>query len=189
MLHLEYKNKLKAMKKTILSLMFLAGTFMAKAQTGEFPQHEVRFNILNVIALGSVEVGYEYYLDHHQSIGLDVLINDTYNMSIGRQVEDFNTNSMQLSYNYNISRRDDGSGFIVSPLMKFRFGDYQETSDSPKIDMDSFIIGLGGGYKWSFNNRFVMGPFANIGRNFSEEVTDEFTKIEFSAGFNIGYKF
>ena len=51
------------MKKTILSLMLLAGTFMAKAQDGHFPQHEVRFNIFNVIALGSVEVGYEYYLD------------------------------------------------------------------------------------------------------------------------------
>ena len=177
------------MKKTILSLMLLAGTFMAKAQSGDFPQHEVKFNIMNVIALGSVEVGYEYYLDQHQSIGLDVLINDTYNMSIGRQIEDFNTNSFQLSYNYNISRRDDGSGFIVSPLLKFRFGDYQELSETPKIDMDSFIIGLGAGYKWSFNNRFVMGPYANIGRNFSEEVTDEFTKIEFSAGFNLGFKF
>jgi len=177
------------MRKTILGLMLLAGTFLAKAQGGDFPQHEIKFNIFNVIALGSVEVGYEYYLDEHQSIGLDVLINDTYNMSIGRQVEDFNTNSFQLSYNYNISRRGDGSGFIISPLVKFRLGDYQETSSTPKIDMDSFIIGLGAGYKWSFNNRFVMGPYANIGRNFSEEVTDEFTKIEFSAGFNLGFKF
>ena len=177
------------MKKTILSLMLLAGTFMAQAQSGDFKQHEVRFNIFNVIALGSVEIGYEYYLDQHQSLGFDLLINDTYNMSIGRQVEDFETNSMQLSYNYNISRRDDGSGFIVSPLLKFRFGEYQETSTSPKIDMDSFIIGIGAGYKWSFNDRFVIGPYANIGRNFSEKVTEEFTKIEFSAGFNLGFKF
>lgn len=177
------------MRKIILSLMLLAGTFMAKAQSGDFPQNEIKFNILNVIALGSVEIGYEYYLDEHQSIGLDVLINDTYNMSIGRQVEDFNTNSFQFSYNYNISRRGDGSGFIISPLLKFRLGDYQETNLTPKIDMNSFIIGLGTGYKWSFNNRFVMGPYANIGRNFSEEVTEEFTKIEFSAGFNLGFKF
>ncbi|RZK07563.1 MAG: DUF3575 domain-containing protein [Flavobacterium sp.] len=177
------------MKKTILSLMLLTGTFMAKAQSGDFPQNEIKFNILNVIALGSVEIGYEYYLDEHQSVGLDVLINDTYNMSIGRQVEDFNTNSFQLSYNYNISRRGDGSGFIISPLLKFRVGDYQKTDLTPKIDMNSFIIGIGAGYKWSFNNRFVMGPYANIGRNFSEEVTEEFTKIEFSAGFNLGFKF
>lgn len=177
------------MKKTILSLMLLGGVFMAKAQSGDYSQHEIKVNILNVIALGSVELGYEYYLDERQSVGLDLLINDTYNMSIGRQVEDFNTNSMQLSYNYNISKRGDGSGFIISPLLKFRFGDYQETSSDPKIDMDSFIIGIGAGYKWNFNNRFVIGPYANIGRNFSEEVTEEFTKIEFSAGFNLGFKF
>lgn len=176
------------MQKTLLSLMVLAGTLAVKAQGG-FPQHEIKYNIFNTIALGSVEIGYAYYLDEHQSVGLDVLINDTYNMSIGRQVEDFNTSSVQLSYNYGISRRDDGSGFVVSPLLKFRFGDYQATSATPKIDMNSFIIGLGGAYKWSFNNRFVMGPFANIGRNFSDEVTEEFTKIEFSAGFNVGFKF
>lgn len=177
------------MKKTVLSLMLLSASFMAKAQSGDFPRNEIKFNIFNTIALGSVELGYEYYLDEHQSVGLDILINDTYNMSLGRQVEDFETNSFQFSYNYNISRRDDGSGFIVSPLLKFRFGDYQKTDADPEINMNSFIIGIGSGYKWSFNNKFVFGPYANIGRNFSEEVTDEFTKIEFSAGFNIGYKF
>ncbi len=177
------------MKKNLYTFAAIVVSTFGFSQIGDFPKNEVRYNILNTIILGSIELGYERYLDYHQSIAIDVLINDTYNMSIGRQLEDFKTNSVQLSYNYNISRRNDGSGFIMTPLLKYRFGNYKETQTSPKLNMNSFIIGLGTGYKWSFNNTFMFGPFANIGRNFSEKVTDEFTKIEFSAGFNIGYKF
>lgn len=177
------------MKKSILNLTAILFSTIGLAQVGDYSKNEVKFNILNTIMLGSVEIGYERFLDYHQSIGLTLLINDTYNMSIGRQLEDFSTNSLQLSYNYNISNRQDGSGFFASPLIKYRFGNYQETSSTPKIDMNSFIIGLGASYKWCFNQKFVLEPFVNIGRNFNEDVTDEFTKIEFAAGFNVGYKF
>lgn len=177
------------MKKLILNLSAILFSTIGLAQVGDFPKNEVKFNMLNTIMIGSIEIGYERFLDYHQSIGLTVLINDTYNMSIGKQLEDFKTNSLQLSYNYNISNRQDGSGFFASPMIKYRFGEYRATSETPIIDMNSFIIGLGGSYKWCFNQKFVLEPFVNFGRNFNEEVTDEFSKIEFSAGFNIGFKF
>jgi outer membrane autotransporter protein len=58
-----------------------------------------------------------------------------------------------------------------------------------KTDIDSFIVGLGVGYKWTMGDSFAIQPFANIARNFSDEVQDRFSAIEFNAGINIGYRF
>ena len=75
-------------------------------------------------------------------------------------------------------------------MVKFRTGNYQKSDLDPKIDMNSFILGIGGGYKWNFSDKFVFGPYVTIGRNFSSEVNDEFnTAIEFNAGFGVGYRF
>ena len=56
-------------------------------------------------------------------------------------------------------------------------------------DMNSFIVGLGTGYKWAWNNKFAIAPYANIARNFSSAVNDRFSAIEFNAGVSIGYRF
>lgn len=171
------------MRKFLLAMLVL-GSVAASAQA----KHEVKWNIGNTIAFASVEVGYEYLFEEHQSIGAELLINDIYNMSIGRQVKDFKTNSFQLSYNYYTGGRE--SGFVISPLLKFRTGEYRKTENDPVIDMDSFVLGAGVGYKWNFNDKFVFGPYANVGRNFSDEVNDEFNAaVEFYAGFGIGYRF
>ncbi|RYZ45694.1 MAG: DUF3575 domain-containing protein [Sphingobacteriales bacterium] len=171
------------MKKLLLLALGLSGC-CTSAQSS----HEIKWNIGNTIGYASVEVGYEYLFDEHQSVGAEMLINDTFNMSIGRQAKDFSTNSFQLSYTYYVSGHS--SGITISPLLKFRTGDYQKTPSDPEIDMNSFILGLQAGYKWILNDKFVFGPYANIGRNFSSEVNDEFnTAVEFHAGFGIGYRF
>ena len=55
--------------------------------------------------------------------------------------------------------------------------------------MNSFIIGVGAGYKFVKNDAFTISPFVNIARNFSDDVIDEFSGIELNAGINIGYRF
>lgn len=178
------------MKKAVLKVVLLAGMLLAVTQRGQAQQHEVKWNIINTIVLASVEVGYEYFIDGSQSVGADILINDVYNFSIGREIKDFKTSSFQLTYNYYISNADDGSGIMITPLMKYRFGEYQQTEEDPVINMNSFILGIGGGYKWNFNDKFIVAPFANIARNFSSEVNDEFNiAVELNAGINIGYRF
>ena len=174
------------MMKKIAMTLLLFSLFQLQAQ--ELPKNEVKWNIAGTIVFASVELGYEYFLDNHQSVGAEVHINDVYNFSVGRQVKDFNTNSFQLTYNYYTG--DEASEFVISPMLKFRFGDYQKSADYPIIDMNSFILGIGLGYKWNLNNKFVFGPYASIGRNFSQTVNDEFDiPIEFSGGFGIGYRF
>jgi len=55
--------------------------------------------------------------------------------------------------------------------------------------MNSFIIGIGGGYKLVKFDSFTVAPFVSIARNFSEEVSKEFMGIEVNAGVTVGYRF
>lgn len=171
--------------KKLLLMAFLGATLGAGAQESK---HEFNWNIANTIIFASIEVGYEYLIDNHQSVGATMLFNDIHNMSFGREIKDFDTNSFQVAYNYYTGDRNDE--FVISPFMKFRTGEYQKTEADPVVDMDSFILGIGGAYKWNFNDKFVFGPFVNLGRNFSSDVNDEFNAaIEFHMGFNVGYRF
>jgi len=157
--------------------------------------NEVKFNIANTIAIASVEIGYERFIDDHQSLEGVILINDRINYHSEKGSREFNTQSYKLGYNYYFGEEYAGSGLYANPFIKFRTGEFLENDErvdpeQPLVtDMNTFMIGLGGGYKWNFNNTFVLGPFINIARNFSEEVKDRFSAIEFNAGFNIGYRF
>lgn len=185
------------MKKIFLCLILISAVNMGYSQTAE-KQNEIKLNIANTIAIASVEFSYERFLDFNQSIEGSILINDRMNYHSEKGYRDFETNSFKLGYNYYFGENYAASGLYVNPFLKYRSGEFsEEGSDAndpsfvgPSItDMNSFIIGIGSGYKWNFNDTFVLGPFINIGRNFSEEVKDRFSAIEFNAGFNIGYRF
>ena len=173
------------MKKIIVSLVLGLSALVAQAQE---KKHQVHWNIANTIAFASVEFGYQYFIDDHQSVGVDFLINDTYNMSFGREAKDFETNSYQLSYNYYTGEAQDE--WVISPFVKMRAGEYQKHEGAPIVNMDSFILGAGAAYIWNLNDTFVFGPTASIGRNFSEDVNDEFKSgVEFHLGARIGFRF
>lgn len=186
------------MKKTILliSSLFIFNTVFS--QSAE-KQNEIKINIANTIAIASVEFGYERFLDYHQSLEGVVLFNDRMNYHSEKGSRKFSTTSFKLGYNYYFGEDEAGSGLNINPFVKLRSGEFSENesiSDGTSTtqvevitDMNSFIIGLGAGYKWNFNDTFVLGPFFNVGRNFSDEVKDRFSAIEFNAGFNIGYRF
>jgi len=181
------------MKRIIILLSLLTGNILTtKAQS----KNEVKLNILNTIALASVEIGYERFLDENQSLGVELLLNDQFSYFLETSGKKFNTSSVLASYNFYFANGGDkASGYYMYPFLKYRFGDFEEekTINSVKVtektDLDSFILGLGGGYKWSWNDKFAIGPYASIARNFSEEVNDKFMAIEINAGFSIGYRF
>ena len=185
------------MKKIYLVLLLLVGTVGARAQA----VNEVKVNVFNTLALASVEIGYEHFIGHNQSIGANFNINDrfSYHKEKGGKNQKFNTNSLVVNYNYYFGSGNDahGSGYVVSPFLKYRFGDFKEnlwsevadTSIRTKVDMNSFIFGVGFGYKWALGDSFTIHPFADIARNFSSEVNDRFSAIEFNAGINLGYRF
>lgn len=176
------------MKRSLLALGLLLGCLHGQAQT----QNEIKVNILNTIILGSVEFGYERYIANDQSVAIDIFINDrfSYSEEKPRRGKEFNTNSVMLSYNFYLAE-DRGSGIYFSPFFKYRFGDHEEVIEGIKVetDMNSAILGLGAGYKWAWRDKFTIAPYANIGRNFNEDVNERFSAVEVNAGISVGYRF
>ena len=178
------------MKK--LLLVFIGFALLSApvfSQSLQDPKGEVRLNFLNTIFLGSVELGYEQFISPDQSIGVELHLNDRFSYSSAKDGRNFSATSALVSYNFYFAGDDNGKIYI-SPFFKYRFGEFVETLDGTTkiVNMNSGYLGLIGGYKWNFNN-FAFGPFASIARGFSQEVADQFSAVEFKAGFNVGYRF
>jgi len=184
------------MKKLIATAFLIGGMLGAKAQA----VNEVKINILNTIVVPSIELGYEHFIDHNQSIGVDIHFMDRFSYYHESKSKDqkFNTTSLALNYKFYFGGQNDanGSGYSVSPFVKYRFGNFKENvyvsefeTAREKTDMNSFILGIGFGHKWTMGDSFAIEPFVNVARNFSSEVNDRFSAIEFNAGVMIGYRF
>lgn len=174
--------------KKILFIIFGLVSLNAVAQ--DFPENEVKYNILNTMIVASVELGYERFVDRNQSIDLDILINDRFNYQSESGSRKFNTNAFKLGYNYYFGEGN-GNGIYANPFIKYRFGDFTESIEGINVEtnMSSFILGIGAGYKWNTGDKFVFGPYATIGRNFGKESAARFQGVDFNAGISVGYRF
>jgi len=186
------------MKKIIasLSLIFLFSTAgfsqdvisSSASNKGDF-SNEVKVNFLNLILLASFEVGYEKFLSDNHSLDFQLHINDRFGYNSQGKGKTYKTNAAQVSMNFYLGG-DEDARFFVYPLVKIRFGDFEESVDGDLVvtNMNAFIFGAGAGYKWEFSN-FAFGPHASIARGFSSEVSDRFSAVEFNGGFSLGYRF
>ncbi|MDR6299667.1 autotransporter domain-containing protein [Mesonia maritima] len=187
------------MKKTLFAAIIALFSLQQNFAQESFPKNEVKLNIANTIAIASVEVGYERFIGFNQSIGAEILINDRINYHSESGSRKFNTNSVKLGYNFYFGKETAGSGIYANIFAKYRFGDFEQNgtlevngnSQTVKVetDMNTFMVGIGAGYKWNFNDKFIIAPYVNIARNFSEEVKERFSAIEFNAGLSVGYRF
>ena len=173
------------MKKMMVALFALLSVSSFAQKSFDYPKNEVKINILNAIAIASIEVGYERFVGVNQSVEAELFFNDRF--SYFGKGKDYKCTSIKVGYNYYFDL-EGLSGPFVNPFVKQRFGTYQK-DENTSINMDSFILGIGVGYIWNYNDTFVVAPFANIGRNFSKAVNDEFWAIEPNAGVRIGYRF
>lgn len=140
--------------------------------------------------MASFEVGYERFLSDNHSLDLQLHINDRFGYNLEKDGNSFKTNSVQAALNFYFGDDENGR-FFAYPLLKFRFGEYEEAVDGGirTTNMNSFILGAGAGYRWEVSDRFAFGPYGSIARNFSQEVSDKFAGVEFNAGFSLGYRF
>lgn len=150
------------------------------------PMNEVKLNILNALASASVEIGYERFLNENQSIDAELFINDRFSYFPKTDDKKFNAVSFKLGYNYYFDM-EGLSGPYVNPFIKQRFGSY--TDNGEKFSLNSFILGIGVGYMWNYNDKFIIAPYANVARSFSVETNHKFWLIEPNAGVRIGYRF
>lgn len=174
------------MKKMILSIAIALVSFGAFAQTYK---NEVKLNILNVIVRPSVELGYEYYLDDNQSVEGELMFLDKFSYWPKGDGK-FSATSFKVGYNYYFDSSD-AVGFYINPFLKTRFGKFTEEKDGVDVEtkLNAFIIGVGVGYTWVFNSKFVVAPYANLGRNFSKPVNERFWAVEPNAGVRLGFRF
>ena len=159
----------------------------AVAQQQDYPKNEIKLNILNAIAIASVEIGYEYFVDFNQSIEGEMFFNDRFSY-FPKDGGKFSATSFKLGYNYYFDL-DNLSGPYINPFIKTRFGEYKK--DNEIKNLDSFILGIGVGYLWNYNDTFVVAPYVNIARNFGKGVANDsyFWVVEPNAGLKIGYRF
>lgn len=187
------------MKKTFLLVtLFAASLSFGQAQQmisgSSMPSrdfsNEVKVNFLNLIVLGSIEVGYEKYLSEAHSVDFQVHLNDRFSYSPQTKGKDFKTNAIQAGMNFYFGENGKGR-FYLYPFAKVRFGDFEEVKDGVilKTNMSAFLFGAGVGYKWEVSEHFAFGPYVSIARGFSEEVKERFSQIEPNAGFSLGYRF
>ena len=176
------------MKRIILAAMFLLATVKSFAQD-DFRKHEVNLNVLNVIWLASVELGYEHYIAFNQSIEGEIFINDQFSFLPKKSGEKYNATSVKIGYNYYLDL-DGNSGPYINPFFKQRFGKFTY-EDGTKTNLNSFIVGIGAGYQWNYNDTFIIAPYANIARNFGKGLKEDskFWAVEPNLGIKIGYKF
>jgi len=171
------------MKKMILSIAIALVSFGAFAQTYK---NEVKLNILNVIVRPSIELGYEYYLDDNQSVDAELMFLDRFSY-YPKKGGKFSATSFKVGYNYYFDSSD-AVGFYINPFLKTRFGKYTKDGEEDK-NLNAFIIGVGVGYTWVFNSKFVVAPYANIARGFNNEVNKEYLAVEPNAGVRLGFRF
>jgi hypothetical protein len=192
-------NLFLKMKKTVNSIVLTAiltlVMFTAHAQGLQertLPANEGKINIVNTIVIGSLELGYERFLDQNQSLGLELMFMDRFSyVSDNEAGRNFQATSVQLSYYYYFVTSNNPSGFYVYPHLKYRGGSFTEDIEDESIvtDLNSIMIGFGAGYKWVHNDKFALGPYVSIARGFNSDVSDRFAPVEVNAGFSIGFRF
>lgn len=190
------------MKKIFLSVFFvvvltisaysqqvISSSGSSNPNIGQF-DNEIKLNFLNLILLGSFEAGYERFLSDSHSLDLQLHINDRFGYNNEKDGKTFKTNSIQAAMNFYFGNNPNARIYVY-PLLKFRFGDYEEAAAGPisTTDMTTFILGAGVGYKWEVSEHFAFGPYVSIARNFSEVVSNKFTGVELNSGFSLGYRF
>ncbi|ATA73817.1 MULTISPECIES: hypothetical protein [Capnocytophaga] len=182
------------MKRLIIVCLAL---FSGKAFSQDYPKNQINLNALNAIAIASVELGYERYVDFNQSIEVEMFFNDRFSYFPKGDNRKYSATSIKVGYNYYFDL-DNLSGPYINPFIKQRFGSFKETvlnADKKEVvettKLDSFIFGIGIGYIWNYNDTFVVAPYVNIGRNFGKKIVENkyFWAIEPNAGIKIGYKF
>jgi hypothetical protein len=187
------------MKKTVITPIFILAFALAGfsqnviSSSGNNTQdfsNEIKLNFLNLIVLGSIEVGYEKFLGHDHSLDLQVHINDRFGYNSQGNGKNYKTNSIQAAMNFYFGNNSNGR-FFLYPMAKLRFGDFEEMIDGDNVitNMNAFILGAGGGYKWEFSNNFAFGPYVSVARGFNSEVSDRFSSVELNGGFSLGYRF
>jgi hypothetical protein len=171
--------------KNLCIAVALLGTYLVHAQA--YPQfnndNELKFNIGQFLASGSVEGSYEYFFSEDTSIGGTLYFDS--------DATDYNGNfgigpNVRAYFGY-IPR----SGFFAEAFGLYYTGEDKVPDNNLGVrnnDYSTTALGLGFGNKWvTQSQKFSLEISAGIGRNVNPEVFQD--TFMFRAGFSLGFRF
>lgn len=164
--------------KKILILLTLFGTLSVSAQ-----YNEVKLDLLDLIALRTLDVSYENHLNDEASIGVSVFMNFEPKEHNFRYNEDFQITPYFRQF------LTDTYGFDVFGELfgSLNFGETDENDLGDTENYTDFAIGLGAGAKHISKNGYVFEAHAGVGRNlFNSSVSGNFVP---RFGISIGKQF
>ncbi len=167
------------MKKTLLIAVLFIGSF-AQAQ------QEVKVDLLDALALKTVEVSYEYYTTERSSVGLSTLIN------FEKKTKDFryNENWMITPYFRHYFTDNSNWNYFGEVFMGINGGEKEvDLVGSNKKEYEKYTdgaLGLAIGSKYVSSGGFILDVYAGLGRNM---FTSKSPVVVPRVGINLGYRF
>jgi hypothetical protein len=156
---------------------------MAQAYPLAGPANEVKFNAGSFLATGTIELGYEHYLNKDVSLGGTVY----WDNDPGDYNGDFGIGPALRAY-FGYQPR---SGFFAEAFGSYARGEeaVSEGTAPPLTERyDSFALGLGVGSKWATRSqRFTLEIFGGLGRNLNPEPFQD--TFIYRAGLSVGFRF
>jgi len=166
------------MKKLLIIIAVFTASFTQA-------QQEIKLDIFDALALKTIEVTYERYLDEQSSIGVSGLVN-------------FEKNSADFRYNEKRSitpffrhyfTADSNWNFFGEGFFSFNFGEKKiEMNGAPSIyeDYTDGALGIAVGTKYISERGMTIDIYGGLGRNL---FTEKSPIIVPRVGLNVGWRF
>ena len=163
------------MKKILVAMALFASSFMNA-------QQEVKVDVVDALALKTLEVSYEYYLSPKSSVGISALFN------FEKQSADFryNEDTMITPYFRHYFTANRNWNYFGELFLGINSGEKEIGNTNVYESYTDGALGIAIGTKYISDGGFVVDVHAGLGRNM---FTEESYSIVPRVGLNIGYRF
>lgn len=181
----------KTNMKKLLIITILLFSYYSYSQESTSKKHEVKINMISLLAMSAIDVTYEHILSQESSLGLSLYSYvGNNNNDLGSQYRNFSITPYYRNYfssNYN-------SGFFIEAFAMYNeYKDYGETSNPDRNYSDSykntnaFALGFAAGSKWVTQKGFLAEVSLGFGRNLFTK--DHERSVAGRGGITIGKQF
>ena len=161
------------MKKIVIATLLLVSSLVNA-------QQEVKIDLLDALALKTLEVSYEYYTSEQSSVGVSALFN-------------FEKSSADFRYNEETMITPYFRHYFTNNRNWNYFGEVFAGINSGERNIDNEVkkytdgaLGIAIGSKYVSNGGFVVDVYGGLGRNMFSDISHSIVP---RVGINIGYRF
>lgn len=161
------------MKKIVIATLLLVSSLVNA-------QQEVKVDILDALALKTLEVSYEYYTSNQSSVGVSALFNFEKSSADFR----YNEETMITPYFRHYFTDNRNWNYFGEVFVGINSGERNIAGEVKKYTDGALGIAIGS--KYVSDGGFVVDVFGGLGRNMFNDIS---RSIVPRVGINIGYRF